>query len=276
MTLSVLLLQILLSVPLSIILKFIDKKNSDATKLLVPTVYIIILSALIPYIKQNIFLIVVFEIFIRNFYVTNIAKERNTKNNILFIIESLISIFIALVTYNYFISKVDTVIPNPEEIKAYVWFLVIIFIYMIYHNMTKDKIENKKQKELEFKNENIVMEYAKYKNKYYSLISSKNKMVNDMAYAIMIYNSKKRPAIYRKIDEYKGMISRKEIPYGIMQIKSYHHLTDEESIKLCMEQLEEKYKNTDKKLDSILSNYSDEDRKTIIAIYAEIVEFTKK
>lgn len=276
MTLTILLLQILLTIPLSIILKLIDKKNSDAAKLLVPTIYIIILSALIPYIKPNIYLVVVFEIFIRNFYITNIARERNIKSNIVFIIESVVSVFISLVTYNYFISKVDTVLPNPEEIKAFVWFLIIIFIYMIYHNMTKDKVEKKIAKEIEFKSENIVMEYAKYKNKYYSIIASKNKMINDLTYAIMIFNSKKRPAIYRKLDEYKGMFSKKEIPYGIMQVKSYHHLTDEESIKICMEQLEDNYKNTDRKLENMLSNYNSEDKKQIIAIYADIVEFSKK
>lgn len=276
MTLSILLLQILFTIPLSLILKLIDNKNTTAIKLLVPTIYIIILSALIPYIKPNIYLIVVFEIFMRNFYITNIARERNVKSNILFIIESIISIFISLVTYNYFISKVDNVIPDPEEIKPFLWFIIIIFIYFIYHNMTKDRMEKKIEKSLEFKNENIVMEYAKYKNKYYNLIDSKNKIVNDLAYAIMIYNSKKKPAVYRKLDEFRGMFSKKEIPYGIMQIKSYHFLNDEESIKICVSQLEEKYKNTDKKLDSILSEYDVEDRKVIISIYAEIVEFTKK
>ena len=276
MTLSILLLQILFTIPLSLILKLIDNKNTTAIKLLVPTIYIIILSALIPYIKPNIYLIVVFEIFMRNFYITNIARERNVKSNILFIIESIISIFISLVTYNYFISKVDNVIPDPEEIKPFLWFIIIIFIYFIYHNMTKDRMEKKIEKSLEFKNENIVMEYAKYKNKYYNLIDSKNKIVNDLAYAIMIYNSKKKPAVYRKLDEFRGMFSKKEIPYGIMQIKSYHFLNDEESIKICVQELEEKYKNTDKKLDSILSEYDVEDRKVIISIYAEIVEFTKK
>ena len=276
MTLTKLILQIILTIPLTIILKLIDKKTSTITKIIVPTVYIIILSALTPYIKNSIFLIVVFEIFIRNFYNTNITREHTLKSNTLFILESLISVSLSLFAYNTFISKVDTVIPNPEEIKPFLWFLIIIFIYMIYKNLTKDKEVKKIEKTMELKTENIIMDYAKYKNKYSVLVNSENKMVNDLTYAIMIYNIKNKPAIYRKLTEYKGIITRKEVPYGIMQIKSFNNISDEESIRLTILDLEDKYNNTDKKLENMLSNYNEEERKNIISIYAEIVEFQKK
>ena len=132
MTLLSLLLQIILTIPLTIILKTIDKKTSNIVKLLLPTVYIIIIAAIIPYVKTNIFLITVFEVFIRNFYNTIILKEEMTKPNSMFIIESILSIALSLFTYNYFISKVDTVIPNPEDIKPFLWFSIFIFICFIY------------------------------------------------------------------------------------------------------------------------------------------------
>ena len=142
--------------------------------------------------------------------------------------------------------------------------------------MTFEKKKDLEKKSLELNTENIIIDYAKLKNKYSVYVNSKNKIVNDLAYAIMIYNSKTKPEINRKFTEYKGMITRKEIPYGIMQVKSFHHLTNEESITLSINDLDEKYNNTDKKLDSILSNYSDEEKQSIIKIYAEIVEFSKK
>jgi len=276
MTLLSLLLQIILTIPLTIILKAIDKKTSNIVKLLLPTVYIIIIAAIIPYVKTNIFLITVFEVFIRNFYNTIILKEEMTKPNSMFIIESILSIALSLFTYNYFISKVDTVIPNPEDIKPFLWFSIFIFICFIYKSLTKDKETQKEKQKLVIKNENIIMDYAKYKSRYFEIINSEHKIVNDLTYAIMIYTVKTTTPINRRINEYKGIITRKEVPYGIMQIKSYNHLTDEDSIKETIKQLEEKYNNTDKKLDSILSNYDEETKQTIISIYAIIVEFQKK
>ena len=44
------------------------EENNLINRLIIPTVYIIIVSALIPEVSNNIYLIVVFEIFIRNFY----------------------------------------------------------------------------------------------------------------------------------------------------------------------------------------------------------------
>ena len=45
------------------------------------------------------------EIFIRYFYISNIADKDAETSNIEFIIESLLSILLSIFTYNYFISK---------------------------------------------------------------------------------------------------------------------------------------------------------------------------
>ena len=99
MTLIALITQLLLTIPLTFIINNLSKKeNSTINKIIFPTVYIILISALIPSVKENIFLIVVFEIFIRNFYITNFSNQANQTAK--FIIESLISIAISLFTYN--------------------------------------------------------------------------------------------------------------------------------------------------------------------------------
>ena len=105
MTLTTIILQILLTIPLTIILNYFKKEeNRRINQLIIPSLYIIIISALIPSVKENIFLIVVFEIFIRNFYITNIVNGNNEISTFTYIIESIISIAISLFTYNYFIS----------------------------------------------------------------------------------------------------------------------------------------------------------------------------
>lgn len=281
MTLTTIILQILLTIPLTIILNYFKKEeNRRINQLIIPSLYIIIISALMPSVKENIFLIVVFEIFIRNFYITNIVNGNNEISTFTYIIESIISIAISLFTYNYFISQVDTVIPNPEDIKGFVWFLIILYITYLYKLSTKNKVKEEKIKTIKHKTEKTIMQYAKFKNIYSNSIKSKSEFINNLVYAIMIHEDYKTPKIYRNIKAYIGAVTKKETKYGIMQISSYERLSDEESIKMVVDNFEKQLKNNklkeNEKLNKLLTNYKPEDQQNIISIYNDIVEFTKK
>ena len=281
MRLTTILLQILLTIPLTIILNYFQNKdNRRINQLIIPSTYIIIVSALIPSVKENIFLIVIFEIFIRNFYITNIINKTTETTPMNFVIEIILSISISLFTYNYFIGQVDTVIPNPEDIKGFIWFLTIIYIIYLYNISTKDKVRVEKETIIQIKTEKVIMQYAKFKNKYSKIINSKSSIINNLIYAIMIYEDNKTHKIYRNINAYIGAITKKETKYGIMQIPSYNRISDEESIKISITKFEEELKNTklkeEEKLEKILSNYNELEKNQIKIIYKEIIDFAKK
>lgn len=281
MTLTAIILQILLTIPLTIILNHFQKEeNRRLNQLLIPSLYIIIISALIPSIKENIFLIVVFEIFIRNFYITNVVNSNNEISNTTYILESIVSIALSLFTYNYFINQVDTVIPNPEDIKGFIWFLMILYATYLYNLSTKNKVKEEKIKDTKRKKEKTIMQYAKFKNLYSPLVKSKTELINNLTYAIMIFEDYKTPKIYRNINTYIGAVTKKETKHGIMQIPSFERISDEESIKRVINDFEKKLKNTKLKeedqLQKLISNYKKEDQQEIISIYNEILEFSKK
>ena len=278
MTLTTLLTQLALTIPLTLIIGSINKKeNGTLNKIIFPSIYIIIIAALLPSVKENIFLIVVFEIFIRNFYVTNFTSR--AQQTIKFILESLASVAISLFTYNSFISKTSTVLPTPESIKPFLWFLIIIYLY----NLSKQEI-NKLNKIIpnkkEITTENIIMQYAKNKNKYHNLINSNNKTINNLVYSIIIYNSVNKPFINRKINELSSNFRNEYIQFGIMQYPSKEKITNEESILLSIKDYENKVKGNkiteQKTLDILLENYQDTDKEQILEIYKEINEFNKK
>lgn len=281
MNLITLIFQLILTIPLTIILQYFNnKENRLINHILIPSIYIIIISALIPSISTNIFLIVIFEIFIRNFYITNITNQDKEVSTFSFIIESLISIALSLFTYNYFISKVDTVIPNPEDIKGFVWFLIVLYVVNLYNSSTKDKVKKDSIKKSKLKSERVIMQYAKLKNTYFNIIKSKNNVINNLIYAIMINEETKNPKVYRQFKETFNAILRKETYYGIMQEKSYNRISDEDSVKLAVERFEKILRNTDLKekeqIDKILINYSVEDKENIINIYNIITNFLKR
>ncbi len=281
MNLITLIIQMILTIPLTIILNFLkNKENRRLNHILIPSIYIIIIAGLLPIVKENIYLIVIFEIFIRNFYITNITNQDSEVSNTVFIFESLISIALSLFTYNYFISSVETVIPSPEDIKPFVWFLMILYITSLYKLSTKDYVEKEKTKKTKRKKEQIIMQYAKFKNMYSSCVKSKNEIINNITYAIMIHNNFQTPKIYRNINTYIGAVTKKETEYGIMKIKSFNRITDEESIKITISEFEKSLKNTKLKeldqIDKLLKEYNEIDYQDIINIYKDIVEFTKK
>ena len=281
MTLTTIILQILLTIPLTIILNHFQKEeNRRINQLLIPSLYIIIISALIPSIKENIFLIVVFEIFIRNFYITNVVNSNTEISNTTYILESIVSIALSLFTYNYFIGQVDTVIPNPEDIKGFIWFLIILYATYLYNLSTKNKVKEEKIKDTKRKKEKTIMQYAKFKNLYAPLVKSKTELINNLTYAIMIFEDYRTPKIYRNINTYIGAVTKKETKYGIMQIPSYERISDEESIKRVISDFEKQLKNTKLKeedqIQKLLSNYKKEEQQEVISIYNEILEFSKK
>lgn len=281
MNLITLIIQMVLTIPLTIILNYFkNKENRRLNHVLIPSIYIIIIAALLPIVKENIYLIVIFEIFIRNFYITNITNQDAEISNTMFIFESLISIALSLFTYNYFIGSVDTVIPNPEDIKPFIWFLMILYIAGLYKLSTKDKVEKEKTKTTKRKQEQIIMQYAKYKNMYSQIIKSKTDLINNLTYAIMIHNNYQTPKIYRSINTYIGAVTKRETEYGIMKIKSFNRISDEESIKLTIAEFERILKNTklneSEQIDKLLKNYRQEEQQDILNIYNDIVEFTRK
>lgn len=281
MTLTTIILQILLTIPLTILLNnFQNKDNRRINQILIPSIYIIIISALVPSIKENVFLIVIFEIFIRNFYITNVINRSNESSAFSFIIENIISIGLSLFVYNYFIGKVSSVIPNPEDIKGFIWFLIVIYIVYLYNISNKNKEVVEKAKTAKIRTEKTIMQYAKFKNKYSNEVKSKNKLINNLIYSIMIFEDHKTPKLYRSINAYLGTITKKETKYGIMQLSSYNRISDEESIKMTINNFETELKNTklkeEEKIEKLLTKYKDDEKEQIKAIYKEIVEFSQK
>ncbi|MBE6150272.1 MAG: hypothetical protein E7162_00425 [Firmicutes bacterium] len=285
MNLLVIFLQVLLTIPLFCILEYFNKKNiSTIQKILIPVIYIVILSGLCSEIKSNIYLVVIFEVILHNFYTNNIINKDILVNKKDYFINSLISIILSIGIYDYYISKVDYIFPLASEFRSLLWFLIIIFIYNLFKSNIVKNENTKKSNFIERKREYVVVMYAKLKNKYYKLVKSKDSIINRLIYSIMVYENYKTPGFCRKINVIKNRFIRKECKYGIMQVESTSEIDDEKSIKLSITKLEKDYTKLDKKLKEIdilkalLSDkYSKkEEVNDIIDVYNEIKEFENR
>lgn len=277
MSLSTLIFDLLLTIPLSLLIVYFNRRNSKKIYLiLLPTIYITIISAIFPSIKNNIFLVVILEVFIRNFYITNISSNGSSINNPISIIDSILSIIISLGFYNYFLNKVTNVIPNPNEIKPFLWFIIIVFVAKLCETIS---LNNEKVKIKELQKDKVILEYAKLKNKYGHLIKSKPSYQKTLLYSMMIFEDYQNPRFIRRIKELFSEIKGTKIKKGIMQYKTSEKITDEDSITLTILAIDKKLKNTNFKekenINIILSGYETEEKNNILKIYDIIDNFTK-
>ena len=210
---------------------------------------------------------------------TNLIEENNFfhKDNIT---RYSITFLVVFGLNTYFISKVNTVFLNVEQIKIILWLLIIFYIVEMIKNKEKDiKGPNKrfkkrnKEKEVE-RQENIIVHYAKLKNKYHNLIKTNHFELIPLIYAIMIYEDKNRPKLLRKLDYYLYKLDGKGRKFGIMGIYSKYYIDDENSIEIAIRRIEKIYyqtKNKKEKERIILNNYYKKNN-----IVNEILEITKE
>ena len=266
-----LLIDVLLTIPLSfIMIKLSNKKENFAYSCIIPTIYIIIISSIIPSVKENIFIIPLIEIFIRNFYITNVNEELNNTKEV--ILSSILSIILVVVTYNYFISKIDKVIPTAEEIRPFIWLIIIFVIYsLIKDNNFKS---TSKIKKIQGKDEYILMQYAKYKSRYNNIINSKNNIVNKLIYSLIIHKTYQQPKLFKSIKNYLKHLLNKEVRYGILEVPSPTPISDEESINITINELETiSKKNKEESIESYLTKYNKDEIDEIVYIYNLINNF---
>lgn len=282
MKLSVIFIQLLLSLPLLGIMEYFNnKKISNIQKILIPVIYIVIVSGLCMDIKDNIYLIVIFQVVMHEFYINNVTGNNLLINKKEYLINSLVSVILSIFIYNYYISKVDSILPLPSEFRSILWFLIIIFIYCLLKEHLKVSSPNNVSF-IERKREYVIVMYAKLKNRYFKVVKSKKDIVNKLIYAMMIYENYTHPLISRKITVIKRKIFENTYHYGIMQVESNQEIDDEESIRRRMDEIEKiitKKSNKSKNdIRSILEEiYSDTNKiNNICDIYDEIISFENK
>lgn len=272
---------------LFLILEYLNYKspNNNINHITITLIYLIIASSISPRRTYNIFLVPILELVIRIFY-TNYVLEKNflkeNKNNLK---NYLISIILSYILNISFINKVDNVLPTPNQLKTIIWLAIIFYIYILLKdNITINNI-TKKSKTFSDKEEYIIIEYAKLKNKYSNIINPNSKEIIPIIYSLMIYENYYKPPLLRKLDIIKFKIDNEERKLGIMQITTNKLINDEESIELSIKKLEKiSTKLLNKKISkkdipkNIIKEYSKESNsyQEIIDIYSKIIKFDKK
>lgn len=207
-------------------------------RVLSPVVYIIIVSAVLYKIGldglvTNIYLVTIYYIGFRILFnvLTNRAKLLNWSRQFIHAISMSI---ISWLVYDSIIKDKKNILPDFSTISNELWIIILLFVFQVLNNLTFSTGDTEKRKE-----NYLMSRYSKFKNKYGSLINdlTKNKRLEALAYAIMIYEDFNRPNAARLIENLKFRLTKKTMTLGVMQVKSSQIIDDFESVKKGMEKL---------------------------------------
>ncbi len=275
---------LLLSLLLFFILNYFKKFENKvpSVMIIIPVIYIFLVSELPGISKDFIYFVIVFEFLLRIYY-EKVILAKDERIDINYYIQNYgISFIISYILTECFIRKVDTVFLSLEDTKFGIWFLIVLFLYKVFNGEITIKLETNKNISTKLKEETIVVRYAKFKNQYSSLVKNKDKDFSLLIYAIMIYESSNRSKFLRGVDKIIYRFTGKVSKMGIMQVESNKELTDEESIKQVIKEINklEKDNKSNKKLSyhDILNMYYLDQNKVdnILEVYNVLKDFEKK
>lgn len=290
MEFTVILFDFILAVPLFFLLNWFEQKKNgttfkiNLTHIGVSLIYLVLVVGFLEliglsYFTQNIFLIVFLEAIYRFIYLHYVWERESFVNRKAYFMIFVITILLAYLLDVSFLSKVETVFPDANEMKTVIWLLIILFLYLSFKDQVR--LDFMKESTITFakKKEYVVTSYAKLKMKYHNEVAKfKNKQVIPLFYAMMVYENYQHPPVVRYVRE--RFFGRKQNTYGVMQILSSVPLTDLQSIEKSMDRIEQimkKSKMTKSNFDAakILKEYyhKDEIISNITAIYQDILSF---
>ena len=133
MTLIIFMIYLSLSFILFVIENLKNNLKEITKKVIIPIIYIIILSGIfsglnINNLNNNIFLIIVLEFIIRLYYENYILKKNITVIDEKSIIYYPVVIIISYIINKDLINKVASIFPTAEEMKLILWFIIIYIL----------------------------------------------------------------------------------------------------------------------------------------------------
>lgn len=265
--------------------KRLDTKTPSVI-ILIPIIYLFLISEL-PYLNKDlIYLVIPIEMLIRIYYTKTVLNQEEKIDKDYYIQTYGLSFILGYLLTEVFLTKVNTILPTVEEIRIGIWLFTVLFLYKILNGKISFQLERQEEKNFKIKEEAIVVRYARFKNQYSHLIKSKDKNQNLLVYAMMIYEDRNRSQFLRNLDRLHYRFTGKVMKMGIMQVETNKEITDEESIKIVLRNLDKIQKeiqsNKNNKKQNInlevLKEYYQEEGKinAILTIYDTLYRFNQK
>lgn len=256
----------------------VEKYNfTKSQNIILSMIYLLIIAGIFSRIgiadfNENIFMIIVFELFCQLIYISYFLEKDFFNKEERYLTFYIFKIILAFIINQELINKVNDVFLSGEDLKIIVWLLIIVYLYQLFKD--KETNNNIVKKDAVISRENIVVSFAKLKLIYDDDIAIEKESKKLVLYAIMIFNNYKRPKLFRKFDDILFRFNNKPRKLGIMQVISKKYINDYESIDIVSKKIEKLYEKKNKDID-VINSYDKDNCKEICNIYEELKKFCK-
>ncbi len=223
---------------LFLILNFCKKleEKTPSIMVLLPVIYILLISSFSFLYKDTIYLVILFEMLIRIYHTKVILNQSNL--DIRYYQRTYgLSILLGFFVTNFFLTKVDTIFLTVEEMRIGIWLWIGFFLYKILNSNLSFSFEKSQKEKEDLEEETVVVQYAKLKTRYFSILKTTNQELQLLFYAMMIYEDYHRSNFMRKLDRIRFRFTGRTMKLGIMQVETNQEISDVESIKLAWKKL---------------------------------------
>lgn len=160
------------------------------------------------------------------------------------------SMLIELVLWKSFINSDENVFIGISELRNEVWLLIFVAMYKFVEMLIEKSVCQKNIVTADMMKRYVVKKFNEFFDKYSECltIDYDNRNVCILLFAIMIFENYNRGRFLRTLENIKVSIG-KSATVGIMQVKSNRILTNEESIIVAYNLLENEIFQEDKQID---------------------------
>jgi len=210
-----------------------------------PIVYLVVVASLLYYLHRDdlvrgFFLVAVYYVLIRGAF--NILTGRGRLLNWASqLVVGLAVCWISYLAYTNLISQKHSLLPDFASIGNELWIIVLVFLYQAANKITLSPTGTLRRKHLY-----LERRYHSLRRQYGAIIeqeASGFRIVGDLAYAVLIYETFNRPTVYRWIESAVLFPFRLSKTLGPMQVQTDRRIDDEESVRLGVRKLRSDYRD---------------------------------
>ena len=186
MNLLIIIIEFFLSLIIFLLMNYLtEKKINKIDTILIPNISMIILASIFTKLKNYMILYIILYLTIDFIYTFMISKKNMLINKKNYYINSILTLVIAIIIYQFFLLKVKYTYVDMEVFKNFIWILIIIYLYNKLNIKTLNLDKYEKDNYIDNYKDFVIINYVKLKNKYNYLI--KNKDIEDIIYSFIIY-----------------------------------------------------------------------------------------
>ena len=128
MNLGIILIELILALLLTLIMNYLNNdKTNNLDQIILPNIYIILISAFLPWFKNYTLIVIIFYLIFDILYLNLTTKKQLLINLTVYYKNIFLTLISSIIVYHFFLLKVQYAYLDMEIFKNFIWVLIILY-----------------------------------------------------------------------------------------------------------------------------------------------------